>query len=157
MAEAPKPPDELTLRYREAMDKLGAGDLGFVVPVLLDIHEKNLQSEEAFFCEEHLARIRRNWPAEAEKAGLTADAWAAVQKRAAERRAGKQPEGLDWVPIALLFAVTAWCYAVVAAPTAAFLGHGPDVPLLFRIVAFVVGSVSGATGFGLLKREWEAV
>ena len=158
MAEAPAPPNELTVRYRAAMDRLAAGDLGAAVPVLLDIHEKNLQAEEAFFCEEHLTRIRRNWPVEAEKAGLTADAWAAVQKHAAERRADKAAEGQDFVAVGLCVAVAAWCFMMAAAPRAAFLGRGPDpVPLLFKIVSSVVGIVSAATGFGLMKRKWEAV
>lgn len=151
------PASELTLRYRAAMDALAAGDLGNAVPTLLDIQEKNPETEEAFFSEEHLARVHRLWPAEAEKAGLTAEAWAALQQRAAARRAGKIPEGQDFVPIVVLVAAAAWCFLLAVAPNAALLGRGPDVPLLFRLVAVVVGSVSAADAFGLMKRKWEAV
>ena len=158
MATEPQiPPSPVTLAWQDAMTRLAAGDLGAAVPAMLEIHEKNPDREEAFFAEEHLARIRRLWPAEAEKAGLTPETWAIVQKRAADRRAGKVPSGQDFVPIGMLLAAAAWSFLLVAAPNAALLGRGPEVPLVFRLVALVVGAVSAGTAFGLMKLKWEAV
>jgi len=147
----------VTKAYQQAMADLAAGNLAAAVPALLEIHEKNLDTEEAYFCEEQLARVRRVWPAEAEKAGLTAEVWTALQKRAEARRAGKVPEGQDFAPIVVLVAAAAWSFLLAAAPAVALLGRGPEVPLLFRLVAIIVGSVSAGTAFGLMKRKWEAV
>lgn len=152
------PTSPVTRAYQDAMARLAAGDLSKAVPALLDIHASFSETEEAFFAEEQLARVRRLWPVDAEKAGLTADAWSAVQKRAADRRAGRVPKGPDFAPIVVLIAAAAWCFLLTAAPAAAFLGRGPaDVPLIFRLVSAVIGAVSAATGFGLMKMKWEAV
>src|SRR4051812_10233716 len=147
----------VTIAWQDAMTRLAAGDLAAAVPAMLAIHEQHPDREEAFFAEEHLARIRKQWPAEAEKAGLTAETWAAVQRRAVERRSGKVPVGQDFVPIVTLVIAAAWSFLMVAAPNAALLGRGPEVPLIFRLVALVVGAISAGTAFGLMKLKWEAV
>jgi hypothetical protein len=158
MADTPPPISPVTVAFQQAMAKLSAGELGVAIPAFLEIQTQHPESEEALFCQEQLERVRRLWPAESEKAGLTTEAWNSLQTRAAARKAGKAPRGPDFAPIVLLVAVAAWCFALILAPHAAFLGRGPAaVPLIFRIVAFVVGAVSAGTAFGLMKMKWEAV
>src|SRR5204863_7124025 len=107
----PPPPPE-TKAYREAMEKLSAGDLTTAVRGLLEIHAAHADSEEGYFAEEQLTRIRRLWPEEAAKAGLTTEAWAAVQSRAQARRAGVKPPAGATPVIALLLLIAAWCFLV---------------------------------------------
>lgn len=146
-----------TRPYQEAMERLLAGDLSTSVPALLRIHRDHPQTEEAFFAEEQLARVRRLWPAEAEKAGLDDAAWGELQARAAERHAtGAMPTGAIAV-VVILLALAAWALLVMVAPRAAFLGRMDEVPLVFRLAALVVGLAAAATAFGLLRRKWEAV
>jgi hypothetical protein len=143
--------------YQEAMARLSAGDLGAAVRPMLDIHEQYPDSEEALFVEEQLARARRMWPSEAEKAGLTTDAWNALRERAAKRRAGIKPPPAAMGVIALVIAAAAWSLLAALAPRIAFLGKMESLPLIFRIVAAVVGAMSLVTGLGLMKMKWEAV
>ena len=158
MAETQKaPPSPASQAYSTAIRQLADGDFTTSIKALLEVQEKYPDTEEAYFVEEQLARVRRNWPAEAEKAGLTNEAWAALQARAAARRAGTKPPQGAFGVITLLVVVAAWCLAVTFAPHAAFLGKVDEVPLIFRIVSCVVGLVSAATAFGLMKLKWEAV
>ncbi len=157
MAEKNAPLSPAAKSFQEAMARLSAGDLGVAVRSMLEIHEKHPDTEEALFVEEHLARVRRLWPAEAEKAGLTSEAWNALQERAGKRRAGAKPPREVLGVIALLIAAAAWSFLAAAVPRVAFLGRLEEIPLIFRIVAGVVGALSLATGFGLMKMKWEAV
>ncbi len=142
--------------FQEAMTALSAGDLSGAVRRMLEIHRENLESEEAYFVERQLARVKRLWPAEAEKAGLDAAAWGALKERAAKRREGRRPPREAMAVIGLLVAVGAWALLVAVAPRTAFLGR-VEVPVLFRIVGAAVGVYSLGTAFGLLKMKWEAV
>lgn len=145
-----------TKPYQEAMERLLAGDLSASVPALLRIHRDHPGTEEAFFAEEQLARVRRLWPAEADKAGLTDAAWRELQEREAQRRAtGAMPPGARAV-VVILLVIAAWALLVMVAPRAAFLGR-VDVPLVFRLASLIVGLATAATAFGLLRRKWEAV
>lgn len=158
MAAAAKEPPQspATKPYQDAMERLAAGELGPAVKGMLRIHEQYTETEEAWFVEEQLARVRRLWPAEAEKAGLTSEAWAALQERAAKRKAAaKLPAGGAAV-VALLFVIGTWALVVAAAPGVAFLGR-IEVPYIFRLVAGIAGAVAVADAFGLLKLKWEAV
>ena len=142
--------------FRDAMDKLAAGDLGAAVRGMLQVHTNHLGTEEAYFVEEQLARVRRLWPAESEKAGLTADAWAGLQERAKKRREqAKRPKGAE-LPVAVMAVLGAWALLVAAAPGTAFLGR-VEVPYVFRAVAAVAGLVSLADAFALFRLKWEAV
>jgi hypothetical protein len=151
------PGHEITRAYQAAMAKLAAGDLTAAVRSMLALHEAHPDSEEAFFVEEQLARVRRLWPAEAEKAGLNAAAWTALEARSTARRATRKPAPGDLYVIGVLLAAAAWTLLLAAAPHAAFLGQGPDVAPIFRLVAAVVGLVSAGAAFGLMKMKWEAV
>ena len=76
MAKAKAPSNDIPVSpaakpFRDAMDKLAAGDLGAAVRGMLQVHTQYLGTEEAYFVEEQLARVRRLWPEEAAKAGLT--------------------------------------------------------------------------------------
>ena len=142
--------------FREAMDKLAAGDLGAAVRGMLQVHLQYLDTEEAYFVEEQLARVRRLWPQEAEKAGLTDEAWKQLQERASKRRAeAKRPPGAPFV-VAVMATIGAWALLVAAAPGAAFLGR-VEVPYVFRAVAAVAGIVSLADAWALFRLKWEAV
>lgn len=151
------PVSPVTKGYQDAMARLAAGDLTAAVRAMLRLHEEHPATEEAYFVEEQLARVRKLWPAEAEKAGLTADKWSALQSRAAERRAkAVMPNGVRAVVVLLLVAA-AWSLLVAAAPRAAFIGKLAEVPLIFRLVAAIVGVTSAATGFAMIRLKWEAV
>src|SRR4051812_22813478 len=100
------------------MTRLSAGDLTPAVKAMLEIHEQYLDSEEAFFAEEQLARVRRLWPAESAKAGLTDEAWKALQERAAKRRAAASPPKGAPAVIALLVVAAGWALMVTVAPRA---------------------------------------
>ena len=142
--------------YRDAMEKLAAGDLGAAVRGLLKVQGDFPETEEAYFVEEQLARIRRLWPAEAEKAGLTAENWTLVQERARKRReSAKLPRGAAFV-VAVMGVLGAWALLVALAPGVAFLGR-IEVPNIFRLVAGVAGAIAIADALGLLKLKWEAV
>lgn len=151
------PVSAATKAYQDAMAKLSAGDLTSAVKGMLRIHSEHTSEEEAYFVEEQLARVRRMWPAEAEKAGLTAEAWNALQERARARRAGAKLSPADTGVVVLLLVIGAWSLLVAVAPRAAFVGRLADVPLIFRLVGGVVGLTSAATAFGLMKMKWEAV
>lgn len=142
--------------YRDAMEKLAAGDLGAAVRGLLKVQGDFPETEEAYFVEEQLARIRRLWPAEAEKAGLTAENWTLVQERARKRReSAKLPRGAAFV-VAVMGVLGAWALLVALAPGTAFLGR-VEVPYIFRLVAGIAGVISIADAFALFKLKWEAV
>lgn len=142
--------------YREAMEKLAAGDLGAAVRGLLKVQGDFPETEEAYFVEEQLARIRRLWPAEAEKAGLTEENWNLVQERAKKRReSAALPKGATFV-VGVMAVLGAWALLVALAPGVAFLGR-VEVPNIFRLVAGVAGAISIADALGLFKLKWEAV
>lgn len=142
--------------FRDAMERLAAGELGPAVKGLLQVHEKFLDTEEAYFVEEQLARIHRLWPEEAEKAGLTGEAWKALQERAARRRAeAKAPAGAPFV-VGVMSVLGLWALLVAVAPGTAFLGR-VDVPYVFRAVAAVAGIIAIADAVALFKLKWEAV
>ena len=142
--------------FREAMEKLGAGDLGAAVRGMLQVHVQYLGTEEAYFVEEQLARVRRLWPQEAEKAGLTGEVWQQLQDRAAKRRSeARRPSGAPYV-VAVMAGLGAWALLVAAAPGAAFLGR-IEVPYIFRAVAAVAGVVSLVDAYALFRLKWEAV
>jgi hypothetical protein len=142
--------------FREAMERLAAGDLGGAVRGMLLVHSQHTDTEEAYFVEEQLARVRRLWPQESEKAGLTEDAWKLLQERAARRRANaKRPKGAPFV-VGVMAVLGAWALLVAAAPGTAFLGR-IEVPYVFRAVAAVAGIVALADAFALFRLKWEAV
>ena len=142
--------------FRDAMDKLAAGDLGAAVRGMLNLHLQHTDTEEAYFVEEQLARVRRLWPEEAVKAGLTPEAWTQLQERAAKRRASaKRPKGAE-LPVAVMGVLGAWALLVALAPGTAFLGR-VEVPYIFRLVAGIAGVISIADAFALFKLKWEAV
>ena len=142
--------------FREAMERLAAGDLGAAVRGMLQVHVQYLGTEEAYFVEEQLKRVRRLWPQEAEKAGLTAEVWTQLQERAAKRRAeAKRPKGSEFV-VGVMAVLGTWALLVAAAPGTAFLGR-VEVPYVFRAVAAVAGLISLADAFALFRLKWEAV
>jgi len=142
--------------FRDAMDKLAAGDLGAAVRGMLQVHTQYLGTEEAYFVEEQLARVRRLWPEEAAKAGLTDETWTTLQTRAAKRRTeAKRPPGAPFV-VAVLAVLGTWALLVAAAPGTAFLGR-IEVPYIFRAVAAVAGLIALADAFALFRLKWEAV
>lgn len=142
--------------FREAMERLASGDLGSAVRGLLQVHLQFPDTEEAYFVEEQLARVRRLWPEEAEKAGLTSEAWTQLQERAARRRASaKRPPGAPFV-VGVMAVLGAWALLVAAAPGTAFLGR-VEVPYVFRAVAAVAGIVALVDAFALFRLKWEAV
>ena len=142
--------------FRDAMERLAAGDLGPAVKGLLQVHTQHPDTEEAYFVEEQLARVRRLWPQEAEKAGLTEEAWKQLQERAAARRAAaKRPAGAPFVA-GVMGVLGAWALLVALAPGTAFLGR-LEVPYVFRAVAGVAGLVSLADAVALFRLKWEAV
>ena len=157
MAAKTAPASPATKPYQDAMARLSAGDLSAAVRSMLDIHQSYPETEEALFVEEQLARVRKLWPAEAERAGLTPEAWHALLERARTRRSGVKPPPAAMAVVALCVAAAAWSFLVAAAPRIAFLGRLEDVALIFRIVGAVTGVMSLLTAFGLMKMKWEAV
>jgi len=131
--------------FREAMERLAAGDLGGAVRGMLQVHLQYPDTEEAYFVEEQLARVRRLWPEESQKAGLTEEAWKQLEERAARRRANaKRPKGAPYV-VGVMAVLGAWALLVAAAPGTAFLGR-VEVPYVFRAVAAVAATYFWVAG-----------